>query len=910
MQYHNLAKPTLFQLTLVASLLSACGGGGGSSDPATDASAQSRTWTSTGTTSATTSTGTTSSGTTSTAVDVNPAGPGVFIDSVNGNDANDGKTQSTPWKSLSKLVGIKLAAGNGVNLRCGSLWRESVSLTSTNLPSGSWVAGYGPCSTSLATISGADSFAGGWTKSGNIWSRKVPAGTPKITRLYVNGVPQRVAQWPNYGGIGHEYAYVSASSSSSSTQVLVAASDLPALSGKDLVGATINTRDNPWFISTRTVSAYNSTSGIISLASAASYAHSAGSGYVLQDKLWMLDAPGEFYHDQVNGILYVYPSDTAAQTNMNSITVEGTVRSVALTLTGTSGTAISNVAAVKNAVEGIALHDAASAKVSTVDASDNVSNGITIYSSSAASGGRTAGIVIQNSSFDRNSHSGIEALATTGAKIISNKIRDTGMIASAAMPGAAIDAGPGAIVQGNTVLRSGINGIVHTGAGGTQIINNLVEAACSRLTDCGGIYTWNGNNAWTTQSSIVQNNIIAHQHPNSEGAVSGATDMTAGVYNDSLTKSITVSNNYIIDVPVGVLLNDGSSQTIQSNKFWLTSKASLWVNQFIQTTDYVKNNVFSNNQFVPVSTASGTFPATPSIDASQAIWLWHASGTAAITSGANTFSGNQTVLLNGASNVTVNIKSATMQTFSASAWDAFIPAEAAPSVPATYALYLPTLGPELVSNGGFDSGLTGWKSWFYSTTGGLSASSISGCSGTCALFKAGSIYDVMNSPALQVKSGSLYLLSFSATLPNGGSFSMPGLTNTAATTTSVVSGGHISSLTNMSGSAGETIKYTGTFTAATTASATLNLAASAGTSVGYDSVSLKEITGFALSKTSDWVATAEASPDSATTVDCATLGWSTGCKVTDINGTAISLPTTIPAGSAQLFLRVDTPWKQ
>ena len=58
---------------------------------------------------------------------------------------------------------MRLAAGAGVYLRCGSLWRASLVLGTEHLPGNNLVAGYGTeCGTQKATVSGADDFSGGW----------------------------------------------------------------------------------------------------------------------------------------------------------------------------------------------------------------------------------------------------------------------------------------------------------------------------------------------------------------------------------------------------------------------------------------------------------------------------------------------------------------------------------------------------------------------------------------------------------------------------------------------------------------------------------------------------------------------------------------------------------------------------
>ena len=51
-----------------------------------------------------------------------------YVNSVSGNDLADGKTAQTPWKNLSKVNALTLQPGNVINLGCGSVWSEQLSI--------------------------------------------------------------------------------------------------------------------------------------------------------------------------------------------------------------------------------------------------------------------------------------------------------------------------------------------------------------------------------------------------------------------------------------------------------------------------------------------------------------------------------------------------------------------------------------------------------------------------------------------------------------------------------------------------------------------------------------------------------------------------------------------------------------
>jgi len=769
-------------------------------------------------------------------------------------------------------------------------------LTTTQLQDGSIVAGYGSCSsTSKATISGADDFSAGWTKSGNIWSRRIPTGTPKITQLFVNGVRQRTAQYPNFGGIGHEYAIASSSSPASSTVLKAGAAEISALSNKDVVGASIIVKVQPFFVDQRTVAAYDRASGQFSMNTATSAGMEAGDGYLLQDKLWMLDAPGEFFHDQANGVLYVYPSDSGAQSTLNNYRVEGTVRALALQVNNRSRLTIQNIAAVKTKTYGLQLSDAPAATVDSVTVSDNASTGLrVIYNAS--------GTIIRNSVFAANGYMAIDATSASGVTISNNVVTDTGMGAYAGGTNRSISNGPSGVTTGNTLRRNAYIGIGYSGTGGSQVTNNLIEDTCMRFADGGAIYTWNGSGTTVNQSSLIQGNIVARGVPNNEGAVGGGAGTCNGIYADDMSRSVTIRGNTVIDMPIGIILHNASYNLVESNKVWLSKRTAMWITMDRTNTDAAVSNVIRNNQFNTAIAFSGSYPQIPYFNPDYTpIWFWHAiSGIDAIRSGSNSFSGNELLMLNGDSATAVAVRGGAVSgitNLSSSEWRKVSPAEAAPRLTSQFAPYTANYGPELVANGDFLSGLSGWTSWFASASnqGSVSISSATGCASSCAVFSAGTAYDVLSTPSFGTSNGALYRLKFNGSFLTDGAMSIPG----------TAGGTGLSSFVNRSSTAGQTVNYEGFF-AATGTSGRINLGATAGTRIGYDGLSVKQITGYTLAKPSDWAAYAYATPTAGKTVDCSTLGWASGCSVTDGNGAAVSLPTTLAAGQAKLFLLKNT----
>ncbi|WP_349255027.1 right-handed parallel beta-helix repeat-containing protein [Roseateles caseinilyticus] len=834
---------------------------------------------------------------------------GVYIDASAGSDTNPG-TQALPWKTLRKATEARLTTGQSVFLRCGQVWRESLALDGIQLANGTNIAGYGTeCATAKAVISGADLFNGGWTKSGNVWSRAVPAGTPKIRRLFIDGTSQATARWPNATSTSQGYALVNSLGGGAKWSIRVADGDLAALSGKDIEGATVYARTSAWMIESRRIAGY--ASGTLTLATGTDYTMDAGEGYVLEDKLWMLDAPGEFFHDTVNNRLYVYPSSSTAQADLNSRTVEGSVRDIALRVANRTTVGVRDIAVRMARVKGLLLMDASGALVERIEASGNGETGVSVVQDETL-----PGATIRSSRISNNFVYGIDAVFGGATTISDNNVTDTGTISYPGWSHAAIEGGKGAKILNNIVDGTAYHGIRFSGTGGSTVMNNAVTRYCVRLSDCAAIYTWNGPKlTGSTQLATVELNQVQGGRPNAEGAVGPGIDVVGGIFLDDFSHGVTVRNNVVRDVPFGLVLRNGSNNVFESNRVWLPTRAAITASNDQTDRDYLVGNIWRNNQFVPVKSAVNQFPALPTFSESYPIWFFNNFGAASsISSGNNTFTGNQVVRFDGsADGVHAWLRSNTEDTrMSSATWATFNRLDAPTATPMAFALYQLTLGPELVPGGNFDSGFGAWNSWFSNagSGGSASASSGGGCVGTCVQLTAGTSNDWIASPAFVMRAGAPHLYAYTATLGGAATLGWPYISRNATPWDNMATAGYTSSVA-LSGSAGQVIRYEAFFTPKSSDLARVNLQVKTpGVSVRFDSVSVREITGFSFSTTADWAAVATAPVGQSSTVTCASLGWPAGCSATTIDGVPVTLPQTLTAGSSQLYLRADSSWRR
>ena len=124
----------------------------------------------------------------------------TYYFSSNGNDANNGTSTSTPWKTLSKLNSFfsSLKPGDNVLFNRGETFYGSITFTksgSSGLPIilGAYGSGANPVITGFTSVSS-------WTNKGsNIWeSTNAVSSLSSCNMVVVNGVNTAMGRTPNY----------------------------------------------------------------------------------------------------------------------------------------------------------------------------------------------------------------------------------------------------------------------------------------------------------------------------------------------------------------------------------------------------------------------------------------------------------------------------------------------------------------------------------------------------------------------------------------------------------------------------------------------------------------------------------------------------------------------------------------
>ncbi|MHB8652122.1 MAG: right-handed parallel beta-helix repeat-containing protein, partial [Minisyncoccota bacterium] len=545
------------------------------------------------------------------------SGNNYYVDAVNGNDTWSGKypdpqgSTNGPWRTLAKVSTAAFGPGDNIFLRCGSVWRESLMVP--KLASGSlYVGSYGACNgTNKPLITGADAVAGWTPYAGNIYS--APLMSANVTQVFADGAPLAIAHYPNRGYLPAQPTSVYLTMPQDSalanppgpngdgSNSFVAGSDL-ALSSAEvngMVGAGVHIRTNNYLVDDRTITSYDPATKRITLDKPTSHQLAAGWGYYLDNKLWMLNQPGEWYYDTVTQKLYVWMPDGSNPGGR----VETSVRDIGVSVR--AGTAVTvDGLSIQKAKTGVDLNYARNVTVRNTDILYSGLYGIDMSGS--------YGLAIDGSTIDQSMHNGIYGGAAHGFSVTNNRITNSGVrmagnvIISLPLSGEYgillggewdYNSNPVpnfATISGNTVQNSGYVGIDFERMT-AMVKNNVVVDSCRVFDDCGGIYTSDKYN-----NSTIQGNMVINSYGNPDGRAGAYPSFAQGIYLDDYTHGVTVADNTVVNADFTMLVHDSSDNIIRNNTFYGGRRGALWFQENNPDSLNVRNTV-TGNIFFPLN---------------------------------------------------------------------------------------------------------------------------------------------------------------------------------------------------------------------------------------------------------------------------------------------------------------------
>lgn len=833
-----------------------------------------------------------------------------YVDADNGADTNAG-TLAAPWKTLQRVTSARASAGDALLLKCGAVWRESLEITTANFaPNGQLlIGGYGDCTNARRPVIKGSDLIGqtGWQKvSGGADQVYVRAYTQAPDRLFANSKPLFKARFPDYNGVGAEFALAVGHGSSNS--FTVASQDLVTLAGKAVVGATVYLHTTPWQIDKATVTQFDAGTGRITLDRAMSRNIDTGVGYILEGKRWMLDAPGEWWFDAVNNQLYVWTPGSVSPAGLDNL--EASWRTHGLSVRWVPDVKVEHIRFEQQADTALLLVETPRITVSGVHSAYAGEYGLSMLSADNA--------IIQDSVITASGYVGLDVREGAAVQVLRNKVSDNGLFGHANNSDAAISVIAQGTVEGNLVHRSANQGIRFGNRAGTTVRNNTVLVPCVRLTDCAGIHTFTAPypalapSAYSARA-LVEGNIVVGARSNTNGLGPNSVNQAMGIYLDELTSGTTVSNNVVVGTETGLAIHNAAFNVITGNAVRGVAYASFWGTLTRSDADVMRGNVVSNNSFVThraMKLESGGVPMDGDQTFAQ-IWL-HASDSSQIFSGANpnVSSGNEALSSQAATDARWRVGTpSAATTLNLDTWRAYGPTDRhANSV--TYKAFKPNLaGASLIENGSFATGnTTPWVTYFDPTGHGSAFSAVASSlctSSPCARFVPGASPDYLISApfALDGTPGqNLYLLRYAATGGVGGGVSRAMIRRQVSPYENF--GLNIQATELANGESSRVEKY---FRATGAQNAVLDFRGKISGETYLSEVSLHRVQSVDFPNRASLVGTIVNTQTTSVSYTCAMLALQT-CDTVDEAGRVISWPLVLPGRSAITLFARDAQW--
>lgn len=836
------------------------------------------------------------------------SGTGYYVDQATGNDNNPG-TIDAPWRTLAKASTAPLRAGDALLLNCGSVWRESLEITSAQGRDGDFlVGGYGDCSGDRRPIIRASDWIPqtAWAQVADetrpIFAKKW--GTV-VTRLFVDGKPQIPARYPNFKSIGAEYSL--ATGLGSRKTFGVKANDLAVLANKDLVGATVHIKTAAWLLSSAKIQSFDSSTGAITLDQDLPFTVREGTGYIIEGKRWMLDTPGEWYYDAATGELLIWTNDGASPANHAGI--EAAWRDYGLTIRWSKNVRVERIRVDQQSQDGIRMIETPGAIVSDVVSAHAHEHGISIISA--------ANTAIRDSVVQGAGRRGIVSRETDNAQIIGNRVSDTGGNGrSDDTDGALTIFGQGSVVRGNLVERSANAGIFFGNRANTLIEDNTVFESCLRFTDCAGIYTWTASapalppTAYEARAT-VRNNVIVGARSNSEGCAPACKNMALAIYLDELTSGATISGNNISDAEVGIGLHNSPYNIVQGNTIRNVSFSSMRMSQTRTTTGIISGNKILNNSLVSGKTMAMLNGIPSDVQIIPAIYWFHGSDPAAyFTSLGTIVSGNTNLTTERNAEATwVFATWTTNKPLPPADWKKYATTDVI-RAPATYRNLVSTTEGDLLRNGTFSPSITdGWSTYFDTsagTGGAFNIGNYANCGGNCGRFTPASQNDQLRTKPFQMNATSGQSLHVFRMTAIGGATG--GTRNAYIRRNESPWDNYGFSMPTLTVPAGQQAEVEYFFLAKSADAGVLDLRAAGGSEAFIKKVSVQRVTSVEFADPTKFTAHIINPTTTNLSFPCVALKLST-CDAVDEAGNKITWPLVVAARSSAQVYALDTKWR-
>lgn len=488
-----------------------------------------------------------------------------YISSISGDDsrsATQAKSQSTPWKSITKLNSYysSLQPGDSVLFERGGVYKGTITVNKSGTSSapitiGAYGSGDKPVLSRLTT-------AGGWTSLGNgIWeSAAISTTVAGMNVVVFDGKIQAMGRYPNADAANKGYLKVESHSGTNS----VTCSQLP--SSINFGGAEIAYKPNHWTIDRSKIKSQSGTT--LSIAGVSTPAD--GFGFFIQNSIKTLDQLGEWYYNPSTKKISVYfgadsPSSHTVEVssgdyvvynynfdylNLQDLAIEGGNKSAVYEYS-TTHCNIRNCDISFAGTEGIYVSQSTYFLVEGCTFNDCLNFGV------GAPGGDSY-LTIR-----KNRFSNIAVLAGMG---------QSGAHAYEAIRMNASHS----LIEYNSIDHVGYCAIRFTGDYNT-IQYNFINYFDLVKDDGGGIYTGNASGTTASTGRVIKNNIVLNAVGCPEGTTASTRRQADGIYMDDAACGVTIEGNTVAFCPhYGLFLHNAHDIKITGNTLFNNMDQALY----------------------------------------------------------------------------------------------------------------------------------------------------------------------------------------------------------------------------------------------------------------------------------------------------------------------------------------------
>ncbi len=487
-----------------------------------------------------------------------------------GDDAANGMSSSTPWKTINKLNSFRLKPGDSVLFNRGDIFYGPLIVNASGNPGKGIV--YGSYGTGANPVISGFTTVGSWNNlGGNIWeSANAISPLSTCNMVVINGVNTPMGRYPNSGYLIFQNFSGNTSITSSS------------LTGSpNWTGAEVVIKKNRWILDRNKITSQSG--GTLTYTSGSLYNPLINYGFFIQNDSRTLDAPNEWYYNPATKKIQVYSLSSPANVQVSTVDTlvyiryKNYITFTDLTFAGAN-------------FSGLYIGSCSNLTIQNCSI-DFCNNGIYGGNWGSSSGN----FILQNSTINHTNNNGVSTTSEfTGASITGNTIKNSGMLPGMGGNGdgqylAMTVSGRNSIIKNNEVDSTGYNGIAFQGNSIT-VSNNLINYFCLIKDDGGAIYTED-----PASGNIVSFNTILNGIGNGQGSSNPGGSSAMGIYCDNNTSGLQILNNSLANIGfAGIYLHDATNIIVENNTVYNCIKMGMLIKND-QIGTFIRNITVKNN---------------------------------------------------------------------------------------------------------------------------------------------------------------------------------------------------------------------------------------------------------------------------------------------------------------------------